>query len=119
MDRFIDCLVDNKFSVLGKGKDDALNKAWFDIVNEFTSLRKSNSASDILELQKEIFVLQNKIKIISLCVSVLWETYNRDLANELKTMGFNVKLDWSDKVHYYKELNLIYRKSKTLMNLQV
>lgn len=113
MDKFIDCLVDNKLYVLGKGTEEELNSAWEDVMHEFSGLRANNSTTEILELQKEIFVLRNKIKIITLCIDVLWETYNRDLANELKTMGFNVKLDWSDKVQYYKELNLIFRKSKT------
>ena len=113
MDRFIDCLLDNKLYVLGKGTEEELNSAWEDVMHEFSGLRANNSTTEILELQKEIFVLRNKIKIITLCIDVLWETYNRDLANELKTMGFNVKLDWSDKVQYYKELNLIFRKSKT------
>lgn len=113
MDKFIDCLVEDKLQVLGNGTQEQLNKAWGNIVHEFSELRADKSATELLELQKEIFVLQNKIKIISLCVGVLWDTYNRDLANELKTMGFNVKLNWSNKAQYYKELNLVISKSKT------
>lgn len=113
MDKFIDCLVDGRIEVLGKGIEIDLQEAWANILSEFSTLRNNKTGDDCLELQKEISVLHKKIELINLCVSVLWEIYNRDLANELKMMGYNIKLDWSDKAGYYKDLNLVISKSKT------
>ena len=39
--------------------------------------------------------------------------YNRELANELKLMGFLLKLDWADKANYYRELQLVISRSKS------
>lgn len=113
MDKFIDCLVDKDFSVLGKGSEYELSAAWMDIYNEFSSLRQSAESTQLFELMKEIFSLEQKIKIIEKCVEILWITYSRDIANELKMMGFNIRLDWSDKPVYFKELNSIVSKTKT------
>lgn len=115
MDKFIDCLVDGKLSVLGEGTDVELSNAWQSILFEFSELRQESTINESLELQKEIAVLENKVNIIDLCVSVLWEVYNRDLANELKSLGYILKLDWSNKVEYYGELKKVISKRKTLI----
>lgn len=114
MDKFIDCLVDNDLSGLGKGSQTELQIAWIEVYNEFASLRQNGQSKEIFELIKHIFSLEQKIKIISYCVDVLWVVYNREVANELKELGFNIKLDWSNKKEYYKELSVVISKSKSL-----
>ena len=114
MSQFIDCLVDKNLDVLGHGTEEELKAAWADIYSEFTSLRKSEQSSEMFELMKEVLTLDNKLKIINKCLEVLWVCYNRDIANELQMLGYQVKLDWSDKESYYSGLRSITSKAKTL-----
>lgn len=114
MDKFIDCLIDNDFTGLGKGSQTELLLAWVEVFNEFSSLRQNSQSEEIFVLLKNIFSIEEKIKIIGYCVDILWVVYNRDIANELKELGFNVKLDWSNKQSYYKDLNSVITKAKSL-----
>jgi len=107
MSDFLDCLLDNNLQSLNNDL-----QLWDQIINEFSDLRTNGLPNPTLELQKEIAVLDKKVEIIDLCVSVLWEMYNRNLANELQQMGFSIKLDWANKVSYYKELNSVISKAK-------
>ena len=66
MDKFIDCLVDGKIEVLGKGVLVDLQEAWANIISEFSTLRNNKTGDDCLELQKEISVLNKKIQFINL-----------------------------------------------------
>lgn len=114
MSQFIDCLVDKNLDVLGHGTNEELQAAWADIYSEFTSLRKSEQSSEMFELMKEVLTLDNKLKIVNKCLEVLWVCYNRDIANELQLLGYQVRLDWSDKESYYNGLRSISSKAKTL-----
>jgi thermostable 8-oxoguanine DNA glycosylase len=114
MEKFIECLIDKNFSVLGKGNEIKLQAAWIEIFNEFSSLRQNSQSNEIFELMKSIFSIEQKIKIINSCVEILWHVYNRELANELKDLGFNIKLDWSNKTQYIKELQSVISKGKSL-----
>jgi len=107
MSDFLNCLLDNNLQSLNNDL-----QLWDQIINEFSDLRTNGLPNPALELQKEIAVLDKKVEIIDLCVSVLWEMYNRNLANELQQMGFSLKLDWANKVSYYKELNSVLSKAK-------
>lgn len=114
MSQFIDCLVDKDLSVLGDGPESELQAAWADIYSEFTSLRQSQESTELFDLMKEVLTLDNKLKIINKCLEVLWVCYNRDIANELQLLGYQVRLDWSDKEAYYSGLKSISSKAKTL-----
>jgi len=104
---FLDCLIDGNLKSLNGDAN-----LWQAILSEFSELRTCGAPNPALELQKEIAVLDKKVELIDLCVSVLWEVYNRNLANELQQMGFKISLDWSNKVKYYKELTGVISKAK-------
>ena len=109
---FIKCLVDNDFTPLG---ENAPTK-WAAILEEFAELVPNKIATEILELQKEISIKEKQIEIINICIYGLSLRYNRDLANELKSMGYRVKLDPANKAQYVKDLEMVAARAKTLQH---
>lgn len=106
LDKFISCIVDNNYSVLGKGSKLEQYTAWSEIFNEYSQLVKDDTTMYIFELQKDVYVLKTKLKILETCVDILWKKYSREITIELNKLGFNTVLDWSNKKEYYKQLKL-------------
>ena len=53
MDKFIECLVNKNYSVLGKGTDEQLLTAWEKLWSEYLELDKSDQYELILNSLKE------------------------------------------------------------------
>lgn len=113
LEKFIKCIVDKQYSVLGKGTEINQYAAWIEIYNEYAQLVKDDTTMYLFELNRDITVLQEKIGIVDLCADILWSKYDRAVCVELNKLGFNVHLDWSKKIDYYKQLKLCLSRAKT------
>lgn len=114
MSKFMDCLFDNDYSVLGTGTDEELKEAWKAIYNEFSDLRKDNTTVTVFTISKEIELLKCKVSIINECLKVLWVKYDAEIAKELLKLGFaHIRLNPSNKPLYYKQLNDVAGSCKT------
>jgi hypothetical protein len=88
---------------------------WEDIYNEYMSLREHKDGEFILEIIKEIGYLETKLYITSSICDFLSYSYDRDLVNELKGLGYKGKFDWSNKAQYFSDLKAVISSSKKLI----
>lgn len=110
----MDCLFDSNLGVLGEGTNEELKESWVKIYNEFSALRKDNTAVTVFTVSKDIELLRCKVTIINECLKVLWIRYNSDVAKELLKLGFaHIRFNLSNKAMYYKQLNDIAESCKS------
>ena len=88
---------------------------WRDLYYEFISLRGSKDGGYILKLRKDITGLELRFNIVISCIEVLKQIYSKPLADELKSQGFLLPLDWSNKPQYLNNLNKILSKAKSML----
>lgn len=110
MDRFICVLCDKDLSQLtksGQAPVFILEAHFQDLYNEFVDLRGDKNGTAALELLKQITYNQNKKLIVQECLEIMRIRYVRDIAVELRQMGYNYRFDFSQKEEYERDLTRV------------
>ncbi len=90
---FITCITESKFDVLiieGNPSQADLVECWSNIWFQYIDLNEDNESIYILQLKKEITILENRIKIIECCLFCLKIVNSQNLINTLKDYGVTV-----------------------------
>jgi hypothetical protein len=93
---FIDayCNVDLKGLIIsGKPTPEELQKAWNEIVFEYSSLIKTEQSQYLFDLSKEISLLQWHINYVDGAIKLLSIRYEKEVAEELRELGYQVRED--------------------------
>lgn len=110
LDPFIQAYCNNDLSglLISGTQNEEIHSAWNEILFEWSSLVKSENADALFELQKEIAILEHHIIYIDYAVPFLKLRYDEDIANEVRSLGYDVPQD----ENYQKALDLITSLAK-------
>lgn len=131
LDVFIKCLVDSDLTSLVKSGQPSIGdivEAWTSIYYEYIDLNKDNEVAYILNLQKQISLLHQKIEEVSSIVKFLemalepqWtDIYRPELVEILKGHGLNYAFDLNIPDQYRQNLETIsIELSSDKLNLEM
>lgn len=119
LDRFIDCLCDNRLEALLIGdkqvSTDQLETAWQKIYEQYADSVQDTEQKHISKLSREINTLGTKLNSVNLIVERLSVNYDPDILAELKRI-LNVpgSFDPNNREQYRRDLQLTISLSKQL-----
>lgn len=87
MAKFVKCLVAGQYELIGG------EQAWEAIFNEYLTLSGDESISQLLSLLKSIAILTNRLQLIEIIVQQMAIKPVRELADQLRNMGFRFQYD--------------------------
>lgn len=99
--------------ISGNPASSQLKEAWEDIKTEYASSIKSENSSEIIELARQIGLLQAHCIYVENAILHLRYKYDQDIVNELIIMGYDGNYDPSDVDAYIRQLNRVVSLSKT------
>lgn len=116
--RFIECITVDNYSALlieGKATDEELQDAWHRIADQYTAAVGDNEYRLYLNCFKEVAVMAVELQNIEFLIESLGKAFYQPLLDELnKLMGTAIQLDGLQKESYYKQLDIIYKRSRGL-----
>lgn len=119
LDLAIDIIVNSKVERLvlsGKFEYPELVDQWNKIYSEYIELLEDENQKAIHKAIKDIYVWNFKFERVTLLVNLLGEFYHKEIAQELKRLGYNVELNPEKGLDlYYRNLNSIFNQAKTLL----
>ena len=122
MDKFIICVCDENYHVLVKRNgvnESQIKQAWEKIYDEYLTIIKDREQSYIMNLSREINLLEFKVNIINYCVNIL--DIQNSLGDETDEEIVNVirqfvpvfgEFNDTDRIEYVKKLQQIINNSK-------
>lgn len=116
--RFIKVMVngDNRhLRISGYVTTPQLQKAWDKITEQYMELAGDKAQAAVLSIVKEVSQLKNKLFIIQSIVDEMAKYPSADLANMLRSMGFNYKFDATNPELYLADLKRVVSTSKTMV----
>lgn len=116
--RFIKCMVTGNLKhlvITGYFTPNQLKTAWDKIGEQYIELAGDKAQMAILSIVKEVSQLKGKLAIIQAIVDEMSKRYDADLANMLRSMGFNYKFDISDPEKYIADLKRTVSASKPML----
>jgi predicted HicB family RNase H-like nuclease len=105
---FLACTYGGNLSALvKKGTPDQskLYEAWAAIFEEYAILTGNTKYKELKSIMIEYLRMSGHLMLIKSSLAILAYRYDRDTANNIKKMGYSVKLDPSDKQEYEADLN--------------
>jgi hypothetical protein len=119
LNKFIVCICDEDYSGLiktGTATSDQLLKAWNKIYDEYLTIIKDKEQSYLMQLTKEVYLLEFKINIINTIVTSLSIRHDPEILKELKRWApvwgqFNP----GDEEKYLQELQTVINQNKRLI----
>ena len=119
LNKFIVCICDQNYSGLikkGTAPANQLQKAWNKIYDEYLTIIKDKEQSYLMQLTKEVYLLEFKINIINTIVTSLSIQYDPEILKELKRWApvwgqFNP----GDEEKYLQELQTVINQNKRLI----
>ena len=115
MDKFIECLVNKNYSVLGEGTDEQLLTAWEKLWSEYLELDKSDQYELILNSLKDYNYYRSAIASIEIAVYVMEYQYDSKCADVLRKFGFNYDYETKDRLKYFEILNTCKTRIKSFV----
>lgn len=106
---YLRCYFYSEYDLVG-GKE-----KWEEIVEEYCKLLKDGNYSEMMELYREIIRLQATLQVVTDCCFLLTLRRNDKAIQYLKQLGYIYPLPEDDITTYMKSLDMIQRKSKTLV----
>lgn len=103
---FIKCLVDSDIYALvisGTPTVEDISEAWANLFSEYLDLNNDNEAVYILNLQKDICILQNKIDIVEALLFSLTAVYDKRLVAILEDYDIFIDLETPQTEKEYLE----------------
>ena len=122
LDKFIICVCDENYHVLVKRNgvnESQIKQAWEKIYDEYLTIIKDREQSYIMNLSREINLLEFKVNIINYCVNIL--DIQNSLGDETDEEIVNVirqfvpvfgEFNDTDRIEYVKKLQQIINNSK-------
>jgi len=92
-----------------------LQKAWDKITEQYMELAGDKAQAAVLSIVKEVSQLKNKLFIIQSIIDEMAKYPSGDLANMLRSMGFNYKFDPANPELYLDDLKRVVSTSKTML----
>ena len=119
LNKFIACICDEDYSGLvkkGTATPEKLKQAWNKIYDEYLTIIKDKEQSYLMQLTKEVYLLEFKINIINTIVTSLSIRHDPEILKELKRWApvwgeFNP----GDEEKYLQELQLVINQNKRLI----
>jgi hypothetical protein len=119
LNKFIVCICEEDYSGLiktGDATSDQLLKAWNKIYDEYLTIIKDKEQSYLMQLTKEVYLLEFKINIINTIVTSLSIRHDPEILKELKRWApvwgqFNP----GDEEKYLQELQTVINQNKRLI----
>lgn len=115
---FIQCLIKSDLKYLKKQKgfikQSKLKEHWENIFSQYMNDSGDTSQIFLLSAIKEYTVLANKIKLVDGSLELLCLGFNKNIAENLKNMGF-VVTDNDDYDKYIKSLKMTQTKAKSMV----
>jgi hypothetical protein len=119
LSKFIVCMCDQDYSGLiikGNPTNEQLQKAWNKIYDEYLSIIKDKEQSYVMQLTKEVYLLEFKINIINTIVTSLSIRPDVEILKELKRwIPVWGEFNPGDEKKYLEELQLVINQSKRLV----
>lgn len=87
---FIECVCDNNLDLLvisGKPSQKDIEDCWFNLWYQYVDLNEDNEGVYILQLKKEVALLNHKIAVVDCAVLILRSLYVTELVKALKEYG--------------------------------
>lgn len=116
MSKFIKCLEGDREGIT--------EDEWLGLYSDYISARDNEDSRYILELMKEISYMENKFFITAECIKILGIAINinakgegQSLVDELKSMGYKGKYDWSNPDEFRADLKAATSASKRAIGL--
>lgn len=91
-----------------------LIKQWNDIELEYTSLMAGNALNERMILAAQVSILSIKYQLVMSSIAVLRTNETDTLVDTLKDCGYPIKSKYSDKEKFFKELDIIEKKAKSI-----
>jgi hypothetical protein len=110
LDQFIDCICDQKLQVLilsGEPSAADLLECWSNLYAQYLDILDDSETLYIIQLQKEVGLLQHKILLAEAIIKVLRFMHVEQLVQDLKELGFpivNLKQGHSGYEHALKRI---------------
>jgi Zn-dependent M32 family carboxypeptidase len=107
---FIRCVVDHDLQALiiyGDPSVEDVAEAWANIYAEYLDLNEDNEGKYLLNLQKEIWLLNQNIIEVKSVVQLLRLMYHEELVAILRYKNYDQALDFEDRDAYVRDLMVI------------
>lgn len=114
---FMRCLFHADYSVLalsGKPSPDELQSKWNDIFEQYAMLTGNTQYTRLMDAMRENIRLTGKLIAVHAGLCILSVRYDREAANNIKKIGYNLKLNPEDKTGYEADLMRLVANCKTL-----
>ena len=113
---FRDCLVTGNHHLLiieGNPTQEQLQTAWEYLVNEYAAATGDAEYKLYLTTYKELMALAVDLGNAEMLIDTLRKAFYQPLLDELnKLLGSSVRLDGLEKEPYYKQLDILYKRSR-------
>lgn len=114
--KFKDCVVEQNLHVLvieGTPTEDQLKEAWEQIASEYAAAVGDAEYKLYFNTYRELLQMAVDLSNAELLIDTLRKAFYQPLLDELnKLLGSSVKLDGLQKEAYYKQLDVLYKRSR-------
>jgi hypothetical protein len=118
MHRFIECITEDNYPTLiieGKPTDEELQAHWLKIADQYTAAVGDHEYRLYLNCFVEMAAMAVDLQNIEFLIESLSKAFYQPLLEELnKLMGTKIVLDGLEKPAYYKQLDVLYKRSRGL-----
>lgn len=87
---------------------------WLDILDEYSTLIKSEKADDIFECWKKIEIAETRLRIVDTCTGRLREMYSPAAAEALVEHGFDMVHNLDDEEVYQKQIDFVIMEANSI-----
>jgi hypothetical protein len=106
----------HKLVIKGYFEKNELTVIWDKLYSQYIELLEDDTQKAVLKALKDIYLLNFKFERVTILVNLLGEFYHKEIAQELKRLGYNVDLNPEKGLDlYYRNLNSIFNQAKTLL----
>jgi hypothetical protein len=110
LDKFIDCICDRNYKALvieGDPSELQILEAWEGIYFQYVDANRDNETMYILQVKKEVALLDQRLKVIECIVSILKLdiSYHEKLIQNLKALGIRINGIDPSKDDYHRRLD--------------
>jgi hypothetical protein len=113
MDRFLKCLCEQDYTVLGSGSPKELEEAWILILSQYYELKEDTiNGVEEWRLTRDIQRLQSHLYLVAQCLDFLKKEYSASIADSLKKLGYSFNPEVKEPEAYLNLLLIVANKSK-------
>jgi len=122
MDRFLDCLCENRLESLiidGKPGQEELQEAWVLILTEYYEMKgDAGGESEYWTLSEEIRKVQQHLFLLNVSLDLLWNRYSDNIAESVRRLGYSFKpVDKDPKAYRHLLISIQNKAGKKKIQL--